>query len=436
MKVLLPTLGSAGDVHPFLAIGQAMQARGHDVEVLTNPVFEGMVQSAGLQFHPVGTPQHYADAIGSPKLWHPIDGLGVLWRRMARHAVEPVYQRIAHHAQQTQTSSKDRLVVMAPPLLFGARLAQEKLNVPLVTAYTAATMLRSCENPLTMAQWRVPSWVPRAARAAAWQALDTFKLEPMVATDMQSIRQSLDLPALRQSVFGQWMHSPLAGITLFPDWFAPAPADWPAQVTQAGFPLYDGDCDAGLDARLSQFLDDGEPPVVFTPGSAMGHGQAFFEAAVKSCVALGQRGILLTSDASQLPQHLPPGVQHCTYAAFGLLLPRARALVHHGGVGSCAQALRAGVPQLLTPMAFDQFDNAMRLEILGVGASLKKSSTRFGRMTSQLKALLASASVAKACKEAAIKIRNDDALVTICDLLESTASAHSAKAPFQQGVAT
>jgi rhamnosyltransferase subunit B len=436
MKVLLPTLGSAGDVHPFLAIGQAMQGRGHDVEVMTNPVFADMVQRAGLRFHPVGTPQHYAETIGSPKLWHPIDGLGVLWRRMARHAVEPVYRRIAHHAQQSQTSSDGKLVVMAPPLLFGARLAHEKLNTPLVTAYTAATMLRSSENPLTMAHWRVPSWVPRAARAAAWRALDTFKLEPMVAADMQNIRQSLDLPALHQSVFGRWMHSPLAGVTLFPNWFAPAPADWPPQVTQAGFPLYDGDGDAGLDARLSQFLDDGEPPVVFTPGSAMGHGQTFFEAAAQSCVALGHRGILLTRDASQLPQDFPPGVQHCTYAAFGLLLPRARALVHHGGIGSCAQALRAGLPQLLTPMAFDQFDNAMRLEILGVGASLKKNSAQFGNMTSQLRELLASASVAKACKEAAAKIQNDDALATVCDLLESAAGANRVSVFFQDGVAS
>jgi rhamnosyltransferase subunit B len=430
MKVLLPTLGSAGDVHPFLAIGQAMQARGHDVEVLTNPVFADVVQQAGLQFHPVGTPQHYAETIGSEKLWHPIDGLGVLWRRMARHAIGPVFQRIAHHAQQAKqamNAPNQKLVVMAPPLLFGARLAHEKLSTPLVTAYTAATMLRSCENPLTMAQWRVPSWMPRAARAAAWRALDTFKLEPMIAADMQSIRQSLDLPALHQSVFGQWMHSPLAGVTLFPDWFAPAPTDWQPQVTQAGFPLYDGDSEAGLDTRLSQFLDEGAPPVVFTPGSAMGHGQAFFHAAVQSCVALGQRGILLTRDASQLPQALPPSVHHCTYAPFGLLLPRARALVHHGGIGGCAQALRAGLPQLLTPMAFDQFDNAMRLEILGVGMSLKKNDAQSHSMTSQLRTLLASPSMANACKEAALKIRQNNAPASICDLLESVARDHDVR---------
>lgn len=433
MKVLLPTLGSAGDVHPFLAIGRAMQDRGHDVEVLTNPVFADTVQQAGLQFHPIGTQQHYAEALGSPKLWHPIDGLGVLWRRMARHAIEPVYQRLAHHALQTRFSSTEKLVVMAPPLLFGARLANEKLKIPLVTAYTAATMLRSCENPLTMAHWRIPSWMPRPARAAAWHALDRFKLEPMIAADMQNIRQSLGLPDLHQSVFGQWMHSPRAGVTLFPAWFAPAPTDWPAQVSQAGFPLYDGDCKAGLDAQLLQFLGEGGPPVVFAPGTAMGHGQAFFSAAVQTCVALGKRGVLLTRDASQLPQDLPRSVHHSPYAPFSLLLPRACALVHHGGIGSCAQALRAALPQLVTPMAFDQFDNAMRLEILAVGTSLKRGVAQFGSMTSRLRELLGSSAVADACRDAAIKVRQDDCLDSICDLLESEAGAKGVNAFTQRG---
>jgi rhamnosyltransferase subunit B len=416
MKVLLPTLGSAGDIHPFLAIGRAAQARGHEVEVMTNPVFADMVRRAGLKFHPVGTPDHYADAIKSPKLWHPIDGFGVLWRRMARYAIEPVYQRIANHAAN---GAHGACVVLATPLMFGARLANEKLKVPLVTAYTAATMLRSCENPLTMAHWRVPRWVPKTVRAAAWQALDKWKLEPMVAEDLHRLRPQLGLPAIHQSVFGHWVHSPQAGVTLFPAWFAPAPGDWPQQVKQAGFPLYDGDAVQGLDADLSRFLDAGEPPIVFTPGSAMGHGHDFFRAAVRSCMELGRRGVLLTMDASQIPNDLPPTVHYCAYAPFRLLLPRAAALVHHGGIGNSAQALRAALPQLLTPMGFDQFDNAMRLERLGVAASVKRHDPQYADMAPRLRELLGSARVASACRDAAAKVMHDKALESICNVLET-----------------
>ena len=416
MKVLLPTLGSAGDVHPFLAVGLALQARGHAVEVITNPVFRAMVEAAGLTFHPVGTAAQYDDALSSPKLWHPVDGFGVFWRRMARHAMAPVYQRIESQ------SAQGPCVVLATPLMLGARLAQEKLGVPLVTAYTAATMLRSCEYPLTLAHWRVPRWPPNLLRPAltlAWQGLDRFKLHPMLAADLPALRHTLGLAPLTDSVFGHWVHSPQAGVTLFPQWFAPAPSDWPAQVQQAGFPLYDGDKAQGLDAELLAFLAAGAPPVVFTPGSAMGHGHAFFEAAVRACQALGQRGVLLTTQSQQIPADLPATVHHSAYAPFGLLLPRASALVHHGGIGNTAQALRAGLAQLITPMAFDQFDNAMRLERLGVAASVARQDKAFTTMAPKLKMLLDSPGVADSCRVAAQRMASDRGLDVVCDLLES-----------------
>ena len=94
MKVLLPTVGSAGDIHPFLAIGIAMQARGHQVEIMSNPLFADLVHQTGLDFFPVGKVEHCEAVYRSPKLWHPVHGFGVFWRRMARYAIEPVYQRI------------------------------------------------------------------------------------------------------------------------------------------------------------------------------------------------------------------------------------------------------------------------------------------------------------------------------------------------------
>lgn len=416
MKFLLPTLGSAGDVHPFIAIGQVLRARGHEVEIITNPVFESLVTASALGFHAVGTAAQYNDAMSSPKLWHPIDGFGVFWRRMASHALEPVYRRIENEV------AKGPCAVLATPLMLGARLAQEKLGVPLVTAYAAATMLRSSEFPMTLAQWRIPRLpgpLLRPALSLAWQALDRFKLHPMLSADLPPLRQKLGLPPMANSVFGDWVHSPQAGVTLFPNWFAPAPSDWPHQVTQAGFPLYDGDLAQGLDAGLLQFLAAGEAPIVFTPGSAMGHGQAFFEAAVRTCTTLGRRGVLLTTQIQQIPRHLPAAIHHSPYAPFGLLLSRARALVHHGGVGNSAQALRAGLPQLITPMAFDQFDNAMRLEYLGVGCSVSPQDTVFASMAPKLLTLLDSPKVAAACKTAAQRIARDRGVEVVCDVLES-----------------
>lgn len=416
MKFLLPTLGSAGDVYPFIAIGEALRERGHDVEIITNPVFESVITAARLGFHPVGTAAQYNDALSSPKLWHPIDGFGVFWRRLARHALEPVYTRIEIEYAEGPCA------VLATPLMLGARLAQEKLGVPLVTAYTAATMLRSTEYPMTLAQWQIPRLhgaLLRPALSLAWRALDRYKLHPMLSADLPPLRDKLGMPALVNSVFGQWIHSPLAGVTLFPDWFAPAPVDWPPQVRQAGFPVYDGDQANGLDAALLDFLAAGDAPIVFTPGSAMGHGHAFFKAAVQTCSVLGLRGVLLSTRSEQIPANLPPEIHHSCYAPFGLLLPLARALVHHGGIGNSAQALRAGLPQLITPMAFDQFDNAMRLGQLGVASSVSPRDVKFGSMAPKLQMLLDSPKVASACQAASQRMANNRAVEIICDLLES-----------------
>lgn len=414
MRVLLPTLGSVGDIHPFLAIGQAARQRGHMVEIISNPHFGPLVAKAGLEFHPVGTLAQYEETYRSPKLWHPIHGFGVFWRRMARYAVEPVYERIATHGRAN-------CVVLATPLMLGARLAQERLGVPLVTAYTAATMLRSCRHPMTLAHWRLPRWWPHAARAGAWRALDRWKLEPMVAADLPPLRSKLGLAPLQQSVFGQWVHSPNAGVTLFADWFAPRPDDWPPQVHDGGFPLYDGDSASGLDPALARFLDAGAPPIVFTPGSAMAHGHAFFASALQCCASLGRRGILLTHDRRQIPAQLPSTLVHSAYAPFGLLLPRAAALVHHGGIGNCAQALRAGIPQLLLPHGFDQFDNAMRLELLGAGAMLGRGERSAGAMSAALGQLIGSPTVAAACRDFAGRLAVGASAQRVCALLEQQA---------------
>jgi rhamnosyltransferase subunit B len=388
-RVALVTLGSAGDLHPMLALGQFLRERGHAVTVLANPACGPAAGVAGLAFEPIGDAADYRATVTHPKLWHPIDGFGVMWRYLLRPALQPTYERIAEMA------AAGRCVVIANPVAMGARVAHEKLGVPLVTAYTAATMLRTVHDPMTLAQWRMPRWVPRPLRRTAWSLLDRHKLEPLVRPALDALRGPLGLPPIESTVFGQWMHSPQAGIALFPSWFAAAPPDWPATVRQAGFPLFDGDAAQPPDPAIAAFVQGGAPPVVFMPGTAAEAAATFFRAAIRACAETGARGLLLGQVPPDLQQSLPPGLHAAGYAPFGTLLPHVAALVHHGGIGSCAQALRAGIPQLVLPHAYDQFDNAMRLERLGVGRQLK----RLDGMGAALRALLAEPAVAAACAQ-------------------------------------
>lgn len=418
-RVALVTFGSAGDVHPMLAIGRHLQLRGHDVVLLTNPTFQGEAERAGLAFQPIGSSEDLQRTVSHPKLWHPVDGFGVMWRYLLRPALQPTYDALARLADEGCG------LVVASPVAMGARVAQEKLGLRLVSAYTAATMLRTVHDPMTMAQWRMPGWMPTPLRRTAWRMLDRHKLQPLVLPALEQLRAGLGLAPIRASVFGHWMHSPEAGVALFPPWFAPAAPDWPGQVVQTGFPLYDEEADAvsasaaGLPDALRKFLAEGAKPVVFMPGTAAQENAGFYDAAIRACRQTGQRGLLLGPLPPALAGSLPPSIQAHRYVSFASLLPQAQALVHHGGIGTCAQALRAGIPQLLMPRAYDQFDNAMRIERLGVGDTLRGAGLE--QMGQKLERLLASPEVARCCAELAPKLRSDAARDAIANVIERSA---------------
>jgi UDP:flavonoid glycosyltransferase YjiC (YdhE family) len=189
-------------------------------------------------------------------------------------------------------------------------------------------------------------------------------------------------------------------------------------LVQTGFPLWDERSYAELPAEVQEFLDAGEPPIVFTPGSANVFGKPFFQAAVDACHRLGRRGIVLSRFREQIPVPLPNGVRHFGYVPFSQLLPKAAALVHHGGIGTTAQGLAAGIPQLVMPLAHDQFDNAARLKRLGVGDWIIPSRFRSPAVAATLNDLLGSGAVARACRTVAEKFSGKNGVASAADAIE------------------
>ena len=419
MRVLLVTFGSRGDVHPLLGLGQALQARGHEATVLTNPAFAAEVAQSGLGFVPVGAKADYEATIAHPKLWHPIDGLGVMWRYLLRPALRPTFDAL--QALCPPSGATARTLVLASPLAMGARVAQEKLGLRLVSTYTSPTLLRSVQDPMTVARWQVPRALPRLARQAIWRLLDRVKLDPLVKPALEALRGEHGLAPLagaHGAVFDRWLHAPLGGLTLFPDWFAATQPDWPAQVRSGAFPLYDDPLPASADAGLQAFLDAGPAPVVFMPGTAQQGTAHFFDCAIAACARLGLRGVLLGHAQALHAQTLPASVWAAPFFPFATLLPRVKAIVHHGGIGTCAQALRAGIPQLVWPQAYDQFDNAVRLEKLGVGLRLHAHPVTVPELVTRLGALLDKPQTRVACQQRAGQTRGQD-LQAACAWLEA-----------------
>jgi len=410
LNVLLVALGSAGDVFPFLGLGQRLRAHGHQVTLLTNSHFEGLVRQAGLEFVELGTEADYQSITSDPRLWSPVHGI----RRVAKWL-------ILRYMRQTYEIVRDRnrpgeTVIAAPLTAFGARIAQERLGIPLVTVSLQPSALRSAlqppiVRPLPLSR-HLPSWNRFLYRLA-----DRVAFNPLVREETNDFRAQLGLGPIRGS-FPDWAFSPARIVGLFPEWFAPRPADWPSSVRLCHFPLYDADDHAPLSPEVTRFLDAGEPPFVFTPGSAMRHSRAFFEAAVLGCRLLGTRGMLVSPYRDQIPDGLPASVQWVDSIPFGRLFPRAAAVVHHGGIGTSAQALLAGVPQLVMPMAFDQHDNADRLERLGVARTLSRGRFHGRALARILHELRESRAVAASCRLVGDRLERDGASGEACRWIE------------------
>ena len=365
MHFLLSALGSAGDVHPFIAIGQALRARGHAVTLIASPPFAERVRAAGIAFAPLGAPGDFERVVARAELWDPRRGTRLLVDELLGH-LEEAY--VATAAAATPES-----VLVGSTLSWGMRLLQDRTGQPGATIHLSPVCIQSAERPPRLPGIGDLAWLPVRARRWLQRAGERWILDRWFGPRLNRVRASLGLAPVTQ-IWSRWMHAPDLVIAAWPDWFAPAQADWPPQARTTGFPLFAEDSGA-WSIELEDFLTDGPAPIGITPGSAMAHGDAFFARAIEACEALQRRALLITPYRAQLPAALPPSMRHVDYAPFARLLPRLAALVHHGGIGTSARALAAGRPQLVVPFAHDQFDNAARLVRQGVARSLATSAS-------------------------------------------------------------
>jgi UDP:flavonoid glycosyltransferase YjiC (YdhE family) len=263
---------------------------------------------------------------------------------------------------------------------------------------------------------------PRWLKRTLWWVIDRAFVDPHLAREINRLRRDLGLGRTSR-IFNTWLHSPQRAIGLFPDWFAPPQPDWPPQLRLTGFPLYDEADQHAISPALDRFLYGGTPPIVFTPGSANRAAAAFLRTAAEAAARVNRRALLLTRYSEQVPSPLPPSVHHEPYVPLSRVLPRCAAIVHHGGIGTCAQGLAAGIPQLVMPLGFDQPDNAARLERLGVGRWIVPRRFTAPRVAEALIAMLDNPTVEARCRRWADAVRQTDAAADTCTLLEDLAAA-------------
>jgi UDP:flavonoid glycosyltransferase YjiC (YdhE family) len=405
MRVLLCTLGSLGDLHPYLALARELVARGDRAVLATSELYRERVRAEGVEFHPI-----------RPDLAFMLDQPARMARYMdTRHGSERVIRELVlpHLAAayaDTLAAAHGADLLVTHPLTLVAPMVAEVLGLPWVATVLAPVSYMSAHDPpvFPAMEWTESlRWLP-----APFHRRVLGLAETMTAGwfgELHALRARLGLPPVGHPIFSASV-SPFANLGLFSPVFGPPQPDWPPRTHATGYCFLDHPRLDHLPETLARFLGQGPPPLVFTLGtSAIWDARDFYRCSLAHARALGRRAVLLTGrDTGNAIPLAGEDALVVDYVPYSRLFPHAAAIVHQGGAGTTAEALRAGRPMLVVPFSHDQFDNAARVRRIGSGDTLARR--RYGGRTGRerLARLLGSERIATQAAAHGARIRAED----------------------------
>ena len=405
--ILLTTAGSLGDLHPYLALGVGLKKRGHEVAVGTCEHYRGRVEALGLEFRPIGPHISPEDPEVIKLVIDPKNGPENIFRKL----IMPYVRQ--NHADTAAALDGVRLIV-GHPLMLSVPIVAEQRRLPWASAVLAPISFFSADDPIEItghpivsAMTRGPAWLRKLVRSMG-RAQTRRWVRPFL-----EFRRELGVTSDTHPLF-EGQHSPHLVLALYSELLADPKPDWPKSTKVTGFCFHDrAEPGQGLSPGLTQFLESGPPPIVFTLGStAVRNPGSFYEESAAAAKALGKRAVLLGSASSGPDTWVEP------YAPYSLLFPKCEAVVCSGGIGTIAQALRSGTPFVIVPHGNDQPDNAVRCARLGPCRSLSRERYRRDRAADELRALLDDATARTRAKECARIIGQEDGVGAAGDALE------------------
>lgn len=419
--IVITTFGSLGDLFPFLALGQVLHARGHRVTLATHAMHGAAVEQAGLRFVDAsGMPELEDRAQFTARAFHPRRGPHFVVRDLAAADVRASYFKLL-------ATCRDADVLVTSSLAFGGQILGETLSATnalrWISAVLAPASFVSAYDPPTTGMRAVDALTRHAPRRVRFiKHLFEWGTWHWTAP-VRAFRRELGLRPVSSGgdPFHRGQHAPECVLALFSPLLGEAQSDWPPHTHVTGFAHY-AQPGAPIDAELDAFLREGSPPLVFTLGSAAVHiGADFLRASIIAAERLNRRAVLFAGTPivrAQLPVHLPATMRIIDYAPHAAVFPHAAAIVHHGGIGTSTEALRSGRPMLVVPHGFDQFDNAARLQRLGVARVLHARHYTTDTALPLLSELLDNAHYSQCAERCAQAVQSERGSIVAADLIE------------------
>ncbi|MBX2860788.1 MAG: glycosyltransferase [Vampirovibrio sp.] len=415
--IVIAIFGSLGDLHPMMGTALALQQRGHRVTIATNRYYQAKIEAAGIGFHGL-RPEFDVDEPGlAAKLFNRTMGPQYLIRDCLMPTMSEMYEDLYQIL-----SSADYLI--SHTLAYAAPLAAQTLNIPWAGVVLAPTSFFSAYDPpiLPNGSFLTPckNWGPWF-----WKPLlGLGRLQTHFwCGPYHRLREQLNLPNRGNPIF-EAQYSPDLNFGLFSHMLGAPQPDWPPNTHTPGFVFYDqGDISQNkLPDHLEDFLNVGDPPVVFTLGSAaVRDARDFYEESIDAVKALGCRAVFLIGEEglNTLRRPLTDAMCVAHYVPYSQLFSRAAVVVHQGGVGTTAQVMRAGKPMVVVPFSFDQLDNADRMTRLRVGKTVDRFNYTAARIQKAIAAILTHVEYTNRAAKLAAEINPQAALDETCRLIEA-----------------
>lgn len=362
MKITIFAAGSRGDIQPCLALARGLVAAGYTIRMAAPADFADFIQGHGVDFYPLRGDVQQIMASDTGRDFMEKGGANPLKSiRTIRTLIAPVIMEMAEDLYAACQDAK-ALICLGVFSAFGQTIA-ESLGIPLI--HVEPTPL------LPSRSFPAPSWPiqknlgglhnylsGRAMLQVIWYWYHPF---------IKAFRQRLGLPTLRAGHFYHKLRStPMLGA--YSPHILPPPSDWPENIHLTGYFFLDAQTDWQPPAALEAFLDTGDPPVYIGFGSMSGQDPEKLAGVVLEALAISnQRGVLLTGWGGLRLESLPRHVFVLESAPHAWLFPRMAAVVHHGGAGTTAEGLRAGVPSIILPFVLDQPFWGARVAAMGLG---------------------------------------------------------------------
>ena len=410
-RIVIASFGSLGDLHPYLALAEEARKRGHTVILATAPFYRDRIEALGFTFEPLGPPVSPQDPELLRRLMRSVRGPEYLFRKLFLPHVPEMYAEL-----ERACTGADLLI--AGEMVFAAPILAEKTGLKWVSVLLSPISFLSEHDPsilppLTLMEATL-GWPRVFHRALLKLTAGTFR---RWSRPLRDFRIALGLPDDPEALRTGKLKADLV-LAMFSRELAKPQPDWPDGVVQTGFAFYKQEQTAeqrAVQQRIDDFLDKGQSPIVFTLGSAAVHAPGdFFYISARAAHRHTMRAILV-GDPRGLSS---PTILTVPYADYATLFPRAAIIVHQGGVGTTAEALRSGRPQIVVPFNFDQPDNASRIARLGVGV---KQSRRFWQARQahySILRLLRDPSFAERAREVGKRVRNEVGTTTAMDAIE------------------